>query len=187
MQRYVMSLVLGFCVLGSALQSDALTQAQCTTLRTDIVTTHAVEFAELIAGGSVIGLRQAYAAPAAPTFWVWKTSVPPEDYRGAIVWTEVDALSAGDARIFEWMTGQLTLPINAADPNVRQGMADAFGAGTTTRANLLTLSRRPAVRGERLFATGTGSTGSPGTLVIEGVFSLDELTLALHNRCNELP
>jgi meiotically up-regulated gene 157 (Mug157) protein len=119
--------------------------------------------------------------PTNAAYWVWRTSIPASDYTGStgIVWTEVDSLTTGKARIFEWLTAGLTAAINAADPNKRQGIADAFGAGTTTRTNLLTLARREARRAEQLFATGTGSTASPATMTWEGQVAISEASRAL--------
>lgn len=102
-------------------------------------------------------------------FVVWRgplTPVTPAEYKGAsgIVWTAVDALAAGKARIFEWLTNGLTATINPSDSNARTGISDAFGAGSTSTTNLTTLAKRNATVAEKLFATGTGTTGSPGTM-----------------------
>jgi hypothetical protein len=141
----------------------ALTSAQSTQLAADIA---ADPVLGLLAHNSdnAVKVATAYNLPAALAFWVWRT-INPSEYKGAggIVWTEVDALTAGKARIFEWLTGNLTLPINASDANVRGGITDAFAAGTTTRTNITALGREQATRAEKLFATGTGTTASPAT------------------------
>ena len=113
---------------------------------------------------SAVKVKDALNLPASPAFWVWRT-VQAYEYKasGGIVWTEVDALTVGKARIFEWLTGNLTMPINAADANVRGGITDAFAAGTTTRTQLTALGREQATIAEKLFATGTGTTASPAT------------------------
>ena len=49
------------------------------------------------------------------------------------------------------------------------------GEEATTRANLLALWRRQATVAEAVFATGTGTTGSPGLLVVRGGVTLSEL------------
>src|SRR5262245_3572185 len=146
-----------------------LTNAQYLLLRQDITQDPAFADVPHDASGAMV-VATAYNLNASPEFWVWRTSVPPEDYTGAnsIVWTEVDQLTAGRARIFEWMTGLLTRPLNAADLNIRQGLADTFGASSQTRTNLQVILRRLATRAEALYATGTGTPASPGTLVFEG-------------------
>jgi len=117
----------------------------------------------------------------ASTFYVWRTAVTPAEYRAAIVWSEVDTLNAGAARIWEWVTSNMTETLNGADANIRQGIADAFGPSTTTRANLLAAAKRFATKAESLFATGTGSEASPGTLVFEGNITTEDVGRALND------
>lgn len=153
-----------------------LTPDQLAVLRQDIAADPA--FADLVHnqdGAQVVA--DAYNALAMPTVIVWRTSLPPEDYTGAqsIVWTAVDQLQIGKARIFEWMSGMLTRPLNLADPNVRQGIADAFGVASATRTNLFTLGTRPATRGEALFATGPGTAQAPATMSHEGDITSDDV------------
>jgi len=146
-------------------------EAQYVALGSDITVTHAAEFASALAIRDYPGIAQTYNQVDASNFWVWRSVLPPEEYTGAggIVWTEVDALTVGKARIFEWMTGTLTKPLHPSDSNQRQGIQDAFQAqAPTTFSNLRTIARRLARRIERLYVTGTGSTASPGSLGFEG-------------------
>ena len=53
------------------------------------------------------------------------------------------------------------------------------GQGQATRDALVALWRRFALRGEKLYATGTGTTVSPGSLVVEGSISNDNIVQAL--------
>lgn len=114
----------------------------------------------------------------ASTTWVWRTSVPVEEYRNALVWTEVDALTAGAARIWDWITGSMTLVIDPSKQEIRQGIADCWGAGTTTRANLLSAGKRFATRAEALFATGTGTEVDPASLDLDGQISVQDVVRA---------
>ena len=100
----------------------------------------------------------------ASAFIVWRTDLSPEEYREAIVWTEVDALTIGKARIWDWITQNMTAPINASSVNVRQGLMDCWASNTTTRTQLVVAGKRAATKAEKLFATGTGTTAAPGTL-----------------------
>lgn len=147
-----------------------LTSPQRQALLTDITVTNTAEFADRVAASEDQLIANAYNVPASPDFWVWKTSVSAKEYTGAnsIVWTEINTLPAGKVRIFEWLSGGLTRDINPADPNVRAGIDEAFGPSSTTLTNLRVIERRLATRAERLFATGTGSIASPGTLTFEG-------------------
>ena len=113
-------------------------------------------------------------------FVVWRSSVLAAEYRTAVTWTEVDALTAGKARIWEWVTSGMTLPLDPSDATVRQGLADCWGPLTATRAALLAVAKRAASKAERLYTTGTGETGTPGTMGWEGPLSLSDVSDALN-------
>lgn len=117
---------------------------------------------------------------ANPEFIVWKTAVSPDEImRNGMDWTRVDNLSVGKARIWEWMTRLGTF--NPSRANIRAGI-DATWVGTAAdlavRAVVYTHCKRAATRAEKLFATGTGSDASPGTLTFEGKLSSDDVELA---------
>jgi hypothetical protein len=68
----------------------------------------------------------------------------------------------------------------------RQYLADAYsgalgGEGANTRAALDALYRRPALKGEKLYCTGTGTTLAPGALnaTANGEITTDNITDAL--------
>ena len=123
-------------------------------------------------------LTRLYNLPS--TFIVWRTDLQPAEYREAVVWTEVDALTVGKARIWEWITQQMTVPIDASKANVRTGIADCWATNTTSRANLLAAAKRAATKAEKLFATGTGTTATPGTMGWEGQITTEDVGRALN-------
>lgn len=114
------------------------------------------------------------------TFIVWRTAVYPQEYREAIVWTTVDALSAGKARIWEWITQGMTAPIDATKANIRQGIADAWGANSATGLALQAAAKRPASKAEKLYVTGTGTSAAPGLMTWEGPLSVNDVSRALN-------
>ena len=123
-------------------------------------------------------LADALKAEASPAFIVWRTSVSAEEIMSnGFIWTAVDALTVGKARIWDWMTRYGT--INPSKLNVRQGMADAFGAGSAMATGIMPHLKRNANILEKLFATGTGTTATPGTMVIEGSLSYQEVHEAM--------
>jgi len=144
----------------------SLTDAQYTTLANHIRANTDPDVVAALAIRNDTELARLYNLDS--SFYVWKTSIAPDEYRSAMVWTEVDTLNAGNARIWEWVTNYFTSNLDASDANVRQGIADAFGAGTTTRANLLALGKKLASVYEEVFATGTGTEATPGTMVLQG-------------------
>lgn len=113
------------------------------------------------------------------SFIIWRESIEPSEYKEALVWTEVDGLQAGKARIWEWLTEQMTAPIDASSANVRQGLSDVFPQ--STRGNLLAIAKTPASLAQSIFATGDGTTSSPGTLVVKGKLTTSDVGDILNN------
>ena len=114
---------------------------------------------------------------AAPAFIVWKTSVAiSEIMSNGFRWTDVDGLTAGKARIWQWMTQLGT--INPSKPNIRQGIRDCWGIGTAQETAILPHLKRSATRAEKLLATGTGSDASPALLTFEGELSYQDVEAA---------
>jgi len=131
-------------------------------------------------GGGAVGrddttLAALYNLPSA--IIVWRSAIPVSEYRAAVAWTEVDSLTVGKARIWEWLTANMAAAINPSDAAVRQGIADAWGPATSTRPALLAVAKRAATVGESVF-TPTGTDGSPGTLAVEGTVTIDNLGAA---------
>lgn len=158
-----------------------LTAAQLSTLKGDI----AANTNTILVAGTPVQIKDVaaradkndlapdvgkwYDQQASGPYVVWRgplTPITPAEYMGAsgIVWTAVDALTAGKARIFEWLTRGLTGGLNPSDSNVRTGISDCFGGGTQSTTNLVALAKRNATNGEKLFASGSGISGSPSTM-----------------------
>src|SRR5688572_29273117 len=143
-----------------------LTGSQLITLKADIQTNFAG--VPMNADGHFL-IAQAYNVDASPAFVVWRTAVPIEEMMAnGFQWNEVDALTAGQARIWQWMS-QLGV-INPSKATVRQGLNNAFSANAPVTLGNTSAGtggvqphlRRNAKRGERVFATGTGTAASPG-------------------------
>jgi len=133
-----------------------------------------------------------YNLNASPDYWVWRTSVAKGEY--------VNSTSA-DGTTFNWTgTGFIgrsqgerdawremfngTNVVNPSLPQVRQAFQDIFSGGTApapaNRTHMAAISRRKAKNGEKLFATGTGSTASPAVMGYEGSISLQDVNSALN-------
>ncbi|WP_300335605.1 hypothetical protein [Accumulibacter sp.] len=113
----------------------------------------------------------------ASAFVVWKTTVSVDEVmRSGMDWTQVDNLSAGKARIWDWMSRLGSF--DCSKPTIRAGI-DATWVGTSAalavRALVYTQCKRPSTWFEKVFATGTGTDATPGLLVIEA--PIDELTI----------
>lgn len=115
-----------------------------------------------------VAIAEAYNKPAQPSFTVWRVAVNVDEIMtNGFVWTAVDTLTVGKARIWEWMSKLGS--INPSKPNIRQGLADAFGANTPMANGILPHLKEFATRAERLFATGTGTDNQPGTRALEAI------------------
>lgn len=179
MKKLIASLFVFVAALFAAPAHAALTDAQYQTLANHIRanTDPAVVAARAVRNDAAVA--DWYNGPG--TCVVWRTSVRPDEYREAIVWTAVDGLTAGKARIWDWITASMTLPIDATKTNIRQGIADAWGAGSATGTALTALAKRTSTRWENLWTTGTCTTGTPGALVIEGALSVNDVSRSLND------
>jgi hypothetical protein len=120
-------------------------------------------------------------AVAAPEYIVWKTNVSVDEImRNGMDWARVDNLTVGKARIWDWL-GRLGT-FDASRANVRAGI-DAAWVGTAAdlqvRAAIYVHCKRSATRAEKLFASGSGTDGSPSVLAVEGLLPYQDIERAL--------
>lgn len=112
-----------------------LTQSQLTVLKNDILADPILSAYPNNSDGN-LAIAAAYGLVASPDFWVWRTRIPQEEIVGdpspdgtVWSWTAYISRSLGEQAGWREMFAD-TGSINAARPNVRQGLADIFsGAG----------------------------------------------------------
>jgi len=116
-----------------------------------------------------------YNLPAAPAFTVWRTDVSKDEVNGAVDWTEVVALATNPLLAFQLLKDQSK--VNASQASIRAAFGAIFPAATKPNSNagLLAVARRSATNAEKLFATGTGTTGSPATMGFEGALTAQDV------------
>lgn len=97
--------------------------------------------------------------PAAPDFYIWKSSVTnAEILQNGMDWLRVDNLATGKARIWEWM-----FQFGSVDPskaNVRAGIAEVWkgtAADNAVRLSVWGHCQTLATRLQKLFAVGAGT------------------------------
>lgn len=78
-----------------------------------------------------------------PSYEIWEAIVP----------SEWNALLATQQTMIGYILGMGQ--VNVKGTNTRAAFANAFGAGTTTRGNLVALQDRKGSRAEQLFGAGT--------------------------------
>ena len=153
-----------------------LTTAQLTTIKADILL-YPVLSAQQNNSDGAFAIAAAYNLIASPDFWVWKTNLSEqacvaETGPEGTVWSWPQYIARTEPERDGWKRLFAADSTNPSLPNVRQAVADIFGgaqaAPTAQRTHLLAIARRKATRAEKLFATGTGSTAIPATMIFEG-------------------
>ena len=128
-------------------------------------------------------IAAAYQELASPDFIVWKSSVTQDEImQNGFDWVQVDNLTVGKARIWEWMFDNQNATCNPSKPNVRAGIDEAWkgtAAMLAVRAAVYVHCKRQANRLEKLFATGTGTDASPGTMTLEGSIQYNDVLVAM--------
>lgn len=164
-----------------------LTDAQYSTVATDITVTHASEFAEALAATDAQAIAAVYNLLASPDYWVWRTSLSiKEVYEttsgDSTTWSTTAYIARSAAERDAWRD-VFAIPgvFNPSLANARAGLADIFSGapGAAQRTHLLALGRRTARRIEQLLATGAGTTASPSVMGFEGVLGYREVSHAV--------
>lgn len=150
-----------------------MTPAQLATLKANILASPDLATFPNNSDGA-FAIAALYNIDASPAFTVWKTSVSLQEIMSnGFRWTDVDGLSAAKYRTWDLMNSLGN--IDPSKPNVRQGIRDCWGAGSQQENAILPHLKRLATRGEKLFATGTGSDASPATMTFEGSISYQDV------------
>lgn len=161
----------------------ALTQAQLPTLRAAILAETGPTFVAYREAGAVGAMAAFYNEASA--FVVYKSSIQTAEVGKTVNYDAVAAMTATNLARID--TFQVLNP-ESFDPSrsdIRSYFANTFsgalgGQGEATRTALEALWRRFAKRGERLLATGTGTTLAPGALVFEGDIAESDVVAAIN-------
>lgn len=143
-----------------------MTDAQIAALRTALLADTDPNVQAAVTARNDTEVARLYNLPS--TFIVWRTVVLQDEItQNGFAWVEVDNLSVGKARIWEWLFLNQTRSINPSRPNVRAGIAECWSgnaARLAVQAVVLGHCKRPATFAERVFASGTGTNATPGDL-----------------------
>lgn len=160
----------------------ALTSAQLQTLKAAINAETDPIFVQYRTDGNNGGMAAFYNENTSPAFIVYKSVVTTDQVGKAVNYIAVEAMTdANRTRIttFYAMNPEQFEPRS----DVRTFWSNTFsgalgGQGQASRDALDALWRRTATKGEKLFATGTGTTASPAALGWEGTITSDDIRLA---------
>ena len=159
----------------------ALTTQQLQTLKAAIMAETDPEFVGYRDAGATGAMAQWFNG--ASTFIVWRTRVQTAEVGSAVNYIAVEAMT--DANRNRINTFYAMNPVSFEPrSDIRTYWDNTFsgalgGQGQATRDALTALWRRAATRGEKVYATGTGTTLSPGTLVFEGRISENDVVAAI--------
>lgn len=164
----------------------ALTNEQIPALKAALLAETDLAFVSLRTAGATGAMAEYFNQPS--TFVVWKAVLSEHTITGEVsaegtVWSWPAYIARsiseqnGWARMFNG-----TYTVNPSLPQVRTGMADIFsgGTGAAQRTHLLAIAKRFARRGEAIYASGTGSVATPGTLTFEGDIGEYDVVRALY-------
>lgn len=156
-----------------------LSPAQLATLKTHINASGDLNIFPNTSDGA-FEIQKLLALNASPSFTVWKTNVTIREIGDNIVGTDLAGLSSLNNTRLQTAVVLATNGVNPSLADRRFFFDDIFSGagGAATRAKLLILWKRLARRAEQLYATGTGSDASPGTLVYEGTPTTSEIMAA---------
>lgn len=131
---------------------------------------------------SAFTIAAAYAQPAAGEWIVWRPDVSAEETGNAWVGTDIDGMSALNMQRLQLLLASApggVFDMSRADR--RAGFENPFGTNVNnaSRVAMRAVWKRQANRLEKLFATGTGSTATPATMVVVGTLSYQEVMSAL--------
>lgn len=158
-----------------------MTPAQLATLKAAIDADPVLSAMPMNSDGA-FDIAAALNQVASPDFIVWRTKVLQDEItQNGFTWTEVDNLTVGKARIWEWLFGNSDRSFNPSKSNVRAGIVECW-SGTAgklaVQAVVLGHCKRKATRAEKILATGTGSNASPATMSFDGNLSYQDVEAA---------
>lgn len=144
-----------------------LTTTQLQTLKTNINTNTDPAFVQYRNNGQNNQMAAWYNVDS--TFIVFKPTAPTDDLGDIVNYVAVAALTDANVNklnLFYTLNPETFEPVRADE---RTYLADVFsgalgGQGQATRDALDAYYRRPALRGEQLYCTGTGTVAAPGAL-----------------------
>lgn len=147
-----------------------LTEAQLLVLRAAIFAETDTTFSQLRNEGS-LGLMTEWLNGPSSTI-VWRVEVPQDEImQNGFDWVQVDNLSVGKARIWEWLFNNQNKTMNPSKTNVRAGIDECWkgtAAMLAVRAAVYSHCKRQATKAEKLFVSGVGTIESPATLTWSG-------------------
>lgn len=163
----------------------ALTTPQLQALKAAIAAQTDPAFVEYRTNGQTNQMAAFFNEAASPAFKVWRTNVSRADIynRTSAEGTNWNWTFYKNQNVTEqnaWVQMFMGDEADFSQANLRAGIGVIFTAGSSANGtHALAIGKRSATRAEKLYATGTGSTAVPGTLVFEGAITSTDISAAL--------
>jgi hypothetical protein len=159
----------------------SLTPAQLQTLKAAIIADPALSSQPMDGDGNGF-IADAMNSIANPAYTVWKSIVSILATGQAFNGAEWAGMTSANHTRLQTVAQFLSNGYDASKADLRAMFNDIWSGagGAVTRGNLLALWKRLATRAEALYATGTGSDGSPAILTFEGRITPLDVDQARH-------
>lgn len=163
----------------------ALNQTQLQILKAAILAETDATFVGYRNNGQTTLMADWYNQAASPAFKVWRTSVSRIDIYNntsdeGTTWNWTFYKNQSAVEQGAWTQMFMGDQADFSKTNLRSGIAVIFTSASAANAtHALAIGKRNATRGEKLYATGTGSAASPATLVFEGSITDLDISAAL--------
>jgi len=157
-----------------------LTDAQLATFKADIIANTNQAVIDALAGGANNAIAEWYSGDTVD-YWAYRNLVPIDEVSTAIELDDVANMTTGDNEKLKTFYVIRQGGVFADKASDRTGFNDIFSAaaGDDSQQALIALWKRLANELEKIFATGTGTNGTPSTLAVVGDCSLQNVRDAL--------
>ena len=155
-----------------------LTTAQSATIKAHILADPALLPMTSGVTTDLVGLVNTMNAASSPAFYCWRTDVMAAETGDAWVGTDIDGMSALNMQRLQLLLASSPSGVfDMSRIDRRAGFENPFGTNqnNASRVAMRAVWKRAATVAEKLFATGTGSDASPGTMVFVGTVSYPEV------------
>lgn len=112
-----------------------------------------------LAEGNMIKIADWYNLPTNPAVNIWRPNMMVNEFTAAIVWTDYLTLTVEKSLAYQSIIWSHV--VDMTDAQIRQGLLEIFGSGSTSSNNIAAKAQRPATNFEKLFATGGAVKTTP--------------------------
>lgn len=161
----------------------SLSAEQNTALKNDINANTDAGIIQALLDGNMGVIATFYNTQASPDYYIFQSNITPEEMGVVIELDDLADMTTGDVQKLTAFFLVRPGGFNGENASDRAGFNDVFSttAGDDSQQAVAALWQRLATYAEELFATGTGSLGSPATAGFTGFLTAAEINVALQS------